>query len=75
MIIVKHIPSWFPGASFQSRLRVTKSYVEDMKTIPFERVRVERVNLLSTSLYQVPTLIDHEEVRKSQAFINRKSFG
>ena len=46
--LVKHIPSWFPGGGFQIRLRAARGYLENAKSIPFERARAERVSIIRT---------------------------
>ena len=55
-VVVKHVPSWFPGASYQRRLKTTREYVEHMKTLPFERVRAGRVSLFLSLYHCSPDL-------------------
>ena len=43
MLSVKYVPSWFPGAGFQKRIRVTHDYIAALKNVPYERVKAERV--------------------------------
>ena len=54
-LTVKYVPAWFPGAGFKKRIETTRTHIESMKDVPFERVRAERVghSFIQSSQYNV----------------------
>ncbi|TDL26036.1 cytochrome P450 [Rickenella mellea] len=36
---LKYVPSWFPGAGFQSQAKIWRQHVDDMKDIPYKMVK------------------------------------
>jgi hypothetical protein len=41
--ILKHVPAWFPGASFQRKARVWRKLTEDTLELPYAEVKKEVV--------------------------------
>ena len=43
-VSVKYVPSCMPGAGFQKQYETTRTYAQNAVTIPFERLKAERVS-------------------------------
>lgn len=46
METVKHLPEWFPGASFRRQARIGKCFMDAMREEPFEYVKTCQVQML-----------------------------